>query len=168
MKDVRLISVENVVPLLAPVDSAGTAYALPYIDLKNALHCTIFIFFGVVTATSVDQPVIVTVEASTAAASNATEVAIAFKYRKAGAVGANTWGAITTATASGITVATTDDGFLYAIDIDPAALPAAHGQDDARFIRGVVGIDAGGTVTLNAAWAVVETRYPQLTHLSTT
>lgn len=168
MKDVRLISNENIIPLRAPVDDAGTAYALPYIDLKNALHCTLFVWFGVISAASVDQPVIVTVEASTAAASNATEVAIAFKYRKSGAVGANTWGAITSATSTGITVATTDDGFLYAIDIDPAALPAAHGQDDARFIRGVIGIDAGGTVTLNAAWAVVEPRYPQLTHLSAT
>lgn len=167
MKDVRLISVENVVPLLAPVDSAGTAYALPYIDLKNALHVTIFVFFGVVTSTSTDQPVLLTVEASTGAASTSA-VAIPFKYRKAGAVGANTWGAITTATASGITVETTDDGFLYAIDIDPAALPAAHGSDDVRYVSGKVGIDAGGTVTLNAAWAVVETRYPQLTHLGTT
>jgi len=32
----------------------------------------------------------------------------------------------------------------------------------------VVGIDAGGTVTFNAAWAVLDPRYPQLTHLSAT
>lgn len=167
MKDVRLISIENIVPLLAPVDSAGTAYALPAIDLKNQLHATIFVFFGAITAASADQPVIVTVEASTGAASTGG-VAIPFKYRKSGAVGANTWDAIATATASGITVATTDDGFLYAIDIDPAALPALHGADDVRYISAKIGIDAGGTATLNAAWAVLEPRYPQTTHLPTT
>lgn len=169
MKDARLISAENVVPLKAPVDSAGTAYATPYLDLKDALHATLFIYFGVVTAASADQNVVVTVEASTAAASNATEVAIAFKYRLSGATGANTWGAITSATSTGVSLDTTSvDGKMLAIDIDPAAIPSAHGQDDARFIRAVVGIDAGGTVTLNAVWAVLDPAYPQLTHVSAT
>jgi hypothetical protein len=167
MKDVRLVSIENIVPLRAPVDDAGTAWASGYLDLKNQLHATLFVFFGVISAASVDQPVLVTVECSTGAASTGG-VAIPFKYRKSGAVGANTWGAITTATASGISVETTDDGFLYAIDIDPAALPALHGTDDVRYISLKTGIDAGGTVTLNAAWAVLETAYPQLTHLSAT
>jgi len=169
MKDARFISCENVVPLKAPVDSAGTAYATPYIDLKDALHATIFFYLGVVTATSADQNLVLTVEASTAAASNATEVAIAFKYRLSGATGANTWGAITSVTSAGLSLDTTSaDGKMIAIDIDPAAIPSVHGQDDARFIRLVAGIDAGGTVTLNAAWAVLDPAYPQLTHISAT
>lgn len=165
MKDNRFVIGENVVPLKAPVDSAGTAYATPWVDMKNALHATFFYYAGVVTATSADQAVVITMEAATAAASG-SEVAIPFKYRLSGATGANSWGAITSATASGFSFATTDDGKMVAIDIDPAALDSALA--DARFIRMVVGIDAGGTVTLNSAWAVLDPRYPQLTHLSAT
>lgn len=168
MKDARLVFGENIVPLKAPVDSAGTAYATNYVNLTNAEHLTFYAFFGNIAAASADQSVVVTLEASTAAASNATEVSIGGKYRKSGAVGANTWGAVTTFGATGIEVTTTDDGFLFAIDIDPAAIEAAHGQRDAKFVRLVMGIDAGGTATLNAVWAVVEPMYPQATHVSAT
>ncbi len=165
MKNVRFGIGENIVPLKAPVDSAGTAYATPWVDLKNALHATFFYYAGVVTATSADQAVVITMEAATAAASG-SEVAIAFKYRLSGATGANTWGDITSATSTGFSFATTDDGKMVLVDIDPAALESALA--DARFVRMVVGIDAGGTVTLNSAWAVLEPRYPQLTHISAT
>jgi hypothetical protein len=168
MKDSRFVFGENVVPLKAPVDSAGTAYATPYVDLKNALHATFFAYFGNIAAASADQSVIITMEASTAAASNATEVAIAFKYRLSGATGANSWGAITAAPSTGVAIPTDGDGKLIAIDIDPAALEAAHGQRDVRFVRMVVGIDAGGTATLNAVWAELDPAYPQVTHLSAT
>ena len=165
MKDARFGLGENIVPLKAPVDSAGTAYATPWVDLKNALHATFFYYAGVVTATSADQAVVITMEAATAAASG-SEVAIAFKYRLSGATGANTWGDITSATSTGFSFATTDDGKMVLVDIDPAALASALA--DAHFVRMVVGIDAGGTVTLNSAWAVLEPRYPQLTHISAT
>lgn len=165
MKDARFGIGENIIPLKAPVDSGSTAYATPWVDLKNALHATFFYYAGVVTATSADQAVVITMEAATAAASG-SEVAIAFKYRLSGATGANTWGAITDATSSGFSYGTTDDGKMVLIDIDPAALDSA--LSDARFVRMVVGIDAGGTVTLNSAWAVLDPRYPQLTHLSAT
>ena len=165
MKNARFGIGENIVPLKAPVDSAGTAYATPWVDLKNALHATFFYYAGVVTATSADQAVVITMEAATAAASG-SEVAIAFKYRLSGATGVNTWGDITSATSTGFSFATTDDGKMVLVDIDPAALESALA--DARFVRMVVGIDAGGTVTLNSAWAVLEPRYPQLTHISAT
>ena len=165
MKDIAFGIGTNVVPLKAPVDSAGTAYATPFVDLKNALHARFFYYAGVVTATSADQAVVITMEAATAAASG-SEVAIAFKYRLSGATGANTEGAITSATSAGVSFGTTDDGKFLAIDIDPAALESALA--DARFVRMVVGIDAGGTVTLNAAWCELVPRYPQLTQLSAT
>lgn len=166
MKDARFVIGENIVPLKAPVDSGGTAYATPFVDLKNALHASFFVYFGVVSAASADQAVVVTMECATAAASG-SEVAVAFKYRLSGATGANSWGAITSATAAGgASFATTDDGKMLAIDIDPADLERVLA--DARFVRAVVGIDAGGTVTLNAAWAELDPRYAQLTHLSAT
>ena len=165
MKDARFAFGENIVPLKAPVDSAGTAYATPFVDLKNALHATFFWYAGVVTATSADQNIVITMEAATAAASG-SEVAIAFKYRLSGATGANTWGDITAATSAGYSFATDADGKMLLIDIDSAGLDSALA--DARFVRMVVGIDAGGTVTLNSAWAVLDPRYPQATHLSAT
>jgi len=166
MKDARFGIGENIVPLKAPIDSAGTAYATPWVDLKNALHATFFWYAGVVTATSADQNVVITMEAATAAASG-SEVAIAFKYRLSGATGANSLGAITSATTSGVSLDTTTvDGKMLLIDVDPAGLDSALA--DARFVRMVVGIDAGGTVTLNAAWAELDPRYPQLTQLSAT
>ena len=166
MKDARFGIGEQIVPLKAPIDSAGTAYTTPFVDLKNALHATFFYYMGVVTAASADQNIVVTMEAATAAASG-SEVAIAFKYRLSGATGANTLGAITAATSTGVSLDTTSaDGKLLLIDIDPAALDSALA--DARFVRMVVGINAGGTVTLNAAWAVLDPRYPQLTQKSAT
>jgi len=167
MKDARYAFGEHIVPLKAPVDSAGTAYATPYVNLKDALHCTFFAYFGVVTAASADQNIVVTVEASTSTTSNATEVALAFRYRLSGATGTDTWGAVTSVDNTGVSLDTTSvDGKMIAIDIDPAAIEAAHGQRDAKFVRLVMGIDAGGTVTLNAVWAELDPMYPQTTHLS--
>ena len=156
----------NIIPLKAPVDSAGTAFATTYVDLKNAQWVTFYDWCGVISAASADQPVLVTIECSTAASSNATEVAVAFKYRMSGLAAANTWGAVTAATSTGASFGTTDDGKIMRIDIDPAALEAA--LPDARFVRLVQGIDAGGSVTLNAIWADVTVRYPQATHISAT
>lgn len=168
MKDARFVFGEHIVPLKAPVDSAGTAYATPYVNLKDALHATFFVYFGVVTATSADQNVVVTLQASTSTTSNATEVDLAFKYRLSGATGTDTWGAITTVASTGVSLDTTTvDGKMLAIDLDPSIIEAAHGQRDAKFARVVVGIDAGGTVTLNSVWAELDPVYPQTTHLST-
>jgi hypothetical protein len=167
MKDARFGIGEHIIPLKAPVDSAGTAYASPYVDMKGALHATFFYYVGVVTATSADQNIVVTLEAATSAASSAAEVQIPFKYRLSGATGTDTWGAITSvAAATGASLdTTTADGKMLLIDLDLASLEGLLA--DARFVRMVVGIDAGGTVTLNAAWCVIDPRYPQLTQQST-
>ena len=155
----------NIIPLKAPVDSAGTAFATTWIDMKNANWLTLYDWCGVISAASADQPVLVTVECATAAASGA-EVAIAFKYRMSGVAAANTWGAVTSATSTGASFGTLDDGKIMRIDIDPAALEAALA--DARYVRLVQGIDAGGTVTLNAIWADLTVKYAQVTHISAT
>ena len=165
MKDARFVVGEKVVPLKAPVDSAGTAYATPYVDMKNALHATFFYYAGVVTAASADQAVVITFEAATAAASAANEVQIPFTYRKSGATGTDSWGDPTAAVAAtGYSYGTTDDGSMVIFDIDLAKLDSLLA--DARFVRMVVGIDAGGTVTLNSAWCVLDPRYPQFSQLS--
>jgi len=165
MKDARFGIGEQIVPLKAPVDSAATDFATPYVSLKNALHATFFYYAGVVTAASDDQHIVITMEAATSAASSATEVAFAFKYRLSGATGTDTLGAIGTATSAGYSFDTSSaDGKMLIIDVDPAALEAA--LPDASHVRMVVNIDGGGTVTLNAIWAVLDPAYPQLTQKS--
>lgn len=166
MKDARFVTGENIVPLLAPIDKAATAAATPWVNLKSSLHATFFLFLGVITAASADQNITVTMEAATAAASG-SEVQIPFSYRKSGAVGANTWGAKTdvSVAATGISVDTTaEDNKLYAIDVDLAGLDSLLA--DASHVRLVITPDAGGTVTLLAAWAELDPRYPQLTQIS--
>jgi hypothetical protein len=165
MKDNRFVMGENVFPLKAPVDSGATAWDTPFVDLSNALHCTFFYYVGVMTATSADQYITITLEAATASVSGGNAVAIPFKYRKSAATGTNTWGAVTTLANTGLAIDTTGtEGVLYAFDVDPASLDAL--LEGSRYVRMVVGIDAGGSVTLNAAWAVLDPMYPQATHKS--
>jgi len=40
MNDIEFGFGMNIVPLVAPVDSAGTAYATPFVNLKNSLKAT--------------------------------------------------------------------------------------------------------------------------------
>lgn len=155
----------NIVPQIQPADSAASTENGQWIDMKAAHKVSFLAMFGVITAASADQAVTLTVECATAAAS-VSEAAIPFTYRKSGLVAANTWGAVTAATSAGLTVATTDDGYSYWIEVDPAAAQANY--TDARFCRLVMTPDAGATVTLYAAVAFVEPRYPQTTMVSTT
>lgn len=160
MKDNRFGIGERIVPLKAPVDSAGTAFATAFVDFKNALHGTFYDYFGVITATSADQSVTVTLEISATSVSG-SEVAIAFQYRLSAATGTDTWGAITAATSAGVAVTTTSDGMMLQIDVNPALFEAA--VTGGRWARLVQGIDAGGTVTLNSIWLSLEPMYPQTT-----
>jgi len=79
----NLVSYDNVVMLLAPQDIAGTATASTYLDLKTANDCMIYVMVGGITTASADQTAgpVITIQASTAAASNATETNYEFLYR---------------------------------------------------------------------------------------
>lgn len=161
----RFVSGLNTLPLIAPVDTAATAVQ-GVVKMGGAHGGTAFVFFGANTAASADQAVTVTVEAATSSASTSAE-AVAFNYRLSGAVGANTWGAVTAATTAGVSVAiSTDDNKMLAIDIDPSKFLAA--KSDATHVRVVVTPNAGGTATLVSAWAQLEPRYGQSTMVSAT
>lgn len=167
MKDARFAILDNILPLVAPVDTAATEKGTPFLDLRKALHTTVFVYFGVVTAASADQNVIVTLQAATSAAST-SETALAFQYRLSGATGANSWGAVTNATSAGASLDTTTvDGKMLLIDINPAAL-ASLGTGDNYFARVVVTPDAGGTVTNMAAFAISDPQYSSVSQQSMT
>ncbi len=164
MKDSRFVVGENVVPLLAPADQTSSAWATPWVDLKNALHATFKAFFGSLTSTPADEYVTVTKEVSATAASSG-EVAIPFKYRLSAAVGANSWGAITAVANTGVNILTaTNDNMMLAVDVDPAALEAS--LTAGRFVRMVGTPSASVTADLVSVEAVLDPRYPQLSHLS--
>lgn len=137
----------KVQPILATQDIAATATATSYINVKNAVGPIEIAFqFGAVTSTDTTGEAVVTIEASTGGTSNATEQAIAYKYRMSGAVNTDSMGAITDATTVGVAVTSTDDNVIFSAFVDPAAL-AALGADFS-FLRGVITPTTDVTVTL--------------------
>lgn len=145
----------KLLPILAPADIAATATASQYVDIKEMQWASFYVQFGAVT----NSTVTLTVEASTAGSSNATEAAIPFRYRKTAAVATDSLGAITAATSDGATVAATDDNKGFWIDVDPAALPANPGADFS-WLRVVVSPASDNTVVLVGATAFLDPLYP--------
>lgn len=155
---------ENIVPLVAPVDGTSGSPASPYMDLKTANRASFLIYFGVVTSATATDTLTVTLEASTASASNATEESVAFKYRLSETAAAgNTWGAITDATSDGLSMgaSTVFDGFALLIDVDPQAITAK--KPDARFVRVQLTPSAAYSALNYTVIGFIEPRYKQTT-----
>ena len=153
---------DNIVCFLAPQDIASTATTCPYVDLRNAQKAFFLLQFGAVTSTTVTDDWTITVQAATA--EGGTEAAIAMRYRLSGAVGANTWGAVTTVAATGITIAPDEhDNMALLIEVDPDELAA----NDYRYARAVL-TDVDAEACLVAGFAFIEARYKQTTHISAT
>lgn len=161
----RYTSALNTIPLLAPQDTAATALTTPYTKLGGAHGGTLFIQFGNIAAASADQAVTVTLLAATVQAGTSAS-AIAFNYRLSSAVGDNAWGNITAATASGVSIATTDDNKMLAIEIDPSQILGA--KADATYFAATITPDAGGTATLVSAFVQLEPRVSQASMVSAT
>lgn len=161
----QFVQYDNVFPLLAPVDIAGTATATPYVDLKTAHDATLFVYVGGITTASADQTAgpTITIECATGGASASNEVNYEFQYRLSAATGTNTWGAVSSATA-GVDLTVTGDGKMLAINIDPAAVQTA--LEDARYVRAVITPGTGGATCLVAAWIEIRSRYKMTTMVS--
>jgi hypothetical protein len=162
----------NVQPVLkgqALVTDGTLQTAYTHLDQVNWL--TYVVPFGDFGTTVAADKVTFTVECSTVAGSNATEVQVPFRYRLTGVPTANTIGAIGTAVATdGYAVTgTANNGAILLIDVDPAEAYAAHAQADSAFVRLVmVAAGADGDLTSVSVHAVVEPRYPGNTHVSVT
>lgn len=127
----------KVLPLLAPQDIVATATASGYIRVSEAAGTIeLSVPFGNVASTDSTGEVVVTVEASTAGTSNATETAIAFKYRLSAAVATDTMGATTAATSAGVAVGQADDNKLLTIFVEPDQLAAVGA--DFQYLRAVI------------------------------
>ena len=160
----QFIGYDNFVPLLAPVDIASTATTCAYMDLRNAQKASFLIQFGAITSATTTDEFVITVQAATAEAG--TEAAIDFRYRLSGAVGANTWGAVTTvAAATGLGMGADDsDNMFVWVEVDPDALAGS----DYRFARIVLTDNDDMTACLVSVMGIGEARYKQTTHISAT
>jgi hypothetical protein len=146
----------HVVPLASPVDTAATTVNSDVIGVKE-YHA---IEFGVMFGTITGDTVVVTVEeCDDTVPTNVT--AIAFKYRLSSAVGTDSMGAITDATATGVTIAATDDDKLLLIDVDPRAL--TNGRP---YLRVVADPGASASAVEIAIFALLKPRYAQRSQLS--
>lgn len=143
--------------LLAPVDIAATATGSAYVNMKQigSGQLEFDVFFGVVSSSDSSGEVTVTVESSTGGITTDTNTAIAFNYRLSAAVGTDTLGAITAATASGVSTAVADlDNKRLLIYVDPAVV-----QDHSCRVNITPGGDS--TVTLASVTARFIPRYAQ-------
>lgn len=156
----------HIVPVFAPASSTTTirSYA---VALDNSQWITFLINLGVMTSDSTDVATVTIVATDTLGnSSDAQDVAIPFSYRLSAAVASDNWGDITEATATGMTFSAVDDGKSIVIDVDPASIPVLHST-----AKGVqVLIDAAGLISnvATSITALIEDRYPQNEHLSST
>lgn len=144
----------KILPILAPVDTAATAVATAYVDLKDLHWASFLISLGAVTTGTAT----LTVEASSAASSNATEAAVPFVYRLSSAVATDNWGDPTTASSAGATIATDADNKLLLVELDPAALPGNPGEGH-TFARLVISPTTDNAAFLVGASLIGKPRY---------
>lgn len=157
------VEYDNLIPLLAPADIASTATSSNYMDLKYAHRAAFLVVFGAVTSATTTDREVVTVEA--VSDPSGAEAAIAFKYRLSGAVGANTWGAITASLSTGLGIdPANDDNKLLWIEVDVDALAA----DGYRYVRITLTDTPDMTACLVAVIGFIQPRYKQTTHKSAT
>lgn len=153
---------DNVVPLIQPVDLGSTATNTPSIALKGAHRVSFLVQTGVTTPNATGDIVDITVVAATAEGAVA-QTAIAFKYRKSSVVTANTWGAVTTATATGIELTDDDEGMSLWLEVDADTLAASD------YTHLHLNIEQNAfTVFLASAVAFIESRYRMTTMATAT
>lgn len=152
---------ENVIPLLEPKDIASTATASAYMDLKGANRAAFLVMFGAITSATAGDVEDVTVEAATA--EGGTEAQVDFKYRKSGALGANTWGTITSASVVSMAASVDDNKWLW-IEVDPSAMAAS----DYRYVRVKCTDNPDMTACLVGIVGFIEPKYRMTTMVTAT
>jgi hypothetical protein len=89
---------------------------------------------------------------------------VAFSYRLSGAVGTNTWGAITAVASTGVALTVSDDDKLLWIEIDPGAMAAS----DYRYVRVLLTDTPDMANCLVGVIGVLDASYKQTTFVSAT
>lgn len=156
----------NVVPGIAPVDTAATAIESQFVDCKTAQNIEFLASFGTVTAATAGDLVTITVTASSVQAGTSA-VGLPFYYRLSGAAAANSWGARTAATSAGYApTCATLTGNMVHIELDPAILAEESAQH--QWVNIVVTPDGNAAACAVAAIPIITPRYVQTDMVSTT
>ena len=113
------VGYENIILLTEPKDIASTVTSSSYMSLKGAQHAAFLVTFGAITSATSTDTEDITVEAATA--EGGTEAQIDFWYRKSGALGTNTWGAITSASVLAMDNAVDNVMVWIEFDVDACA-----------------------------------------------
>lgn len=137
-------------------DAFASSATTDYVSLENYRKIGFLIHTGDATAGTADG--VVTVLGATAAAgTNAT--AVPFTYRVcASSTTVDTWGAITSATASGFAM-TAGDNYMYWIEVDVDDIVA--NDTDAAFVALKVTEDTNDPIVAGITIFLLEPRYPQ-------
>ena len=158
----RFLGYENIIPLVSPADVSTTATTTPYVQLSNAQRAAFLVFFGSITSSTATDVEAIVLQCATA--EGGTEAGLGYSYRLSGAVGANTWGAVTTVGATGYAAGLSDDDKILWIEI-PVDVMAANDYRVARLVL----TDTDDMIAFEVAvLAVIEPRYAQTTHISAT
>lgn len=158
----------QVVPL-EPVTAAFADGESEWVELENMHWLSFFVYVGGITASTDDVKVYVkSTTSATSGTTNAADYTLPFDYRKSGALGTDTWGAITSVTtAVGYVsiIGSSDDNSITQIELNPDVI-FAH-DPDAKYVYLDFDITVTSTDTIPlAAWGVFEPRYPQNSQLS--
>lgn len=156
------VAYDNIVPLLAPADITNSATVSSYLDLKGANRAALLLVFGNIHSGTGTDTEVITIEGATA--EGGSEAAIAFNYRKSGALGANTWGAITASASTGLALAITEDNILLWVEIDPAVMAA----NDYRYVRAKLTATPDMANCVVGVLGLVDPIYKQTTFISVT
>jgi hypothetical protein len=134
----------HILPLIAPIDAAANAQTTGYVDMSKYNQVQFVIFCG-----AADSVGGFALEQSTTADSTGTEAGLGFFFRKSGAVGTDTMGAIThvVSTDSQATLAA-DDAVIYIVEPDQL-------DDGKRWCRLVFTPSATAASTLISIHAVL-------------
>ena len=163
----QFVGYDNIIPLVAPVAGTTGTITSPYMKLSNAHKASFLISFGAITSTTTTDALTITVDA--ASVEEGAEVQQDFRYRLSGAVGANTWGAVTSvAAATGLPMlAPTADNKAVWVELDPDAI---GGGTDMLFVRFVLTPAPASQMEAYVVGGVgiIEARYKQTTHISAT
>ena len=161
-----MVGYDNMVPLLAPQDVTNAETFSSYMDLKYAHRAAFIVHFGLITSATPADSILLTVEC--ASVESGTEVAVDFTYRLSGALGTNTWGAVTAATSAGFSILNAVDNVIAWIEIDPGQIVADTAITEARYARVSLSSPADMTNSLCSVIGITETRYKQTTFNSAT
>lgn len=156
----------HIVPLLAPVSSTDAVAISNAVNLENAHWVSFLVNWGAITGDT--EKLVVSLKASTAGAAttDANNTEIPFVYRLSSTLAADNWGDSTTCASTGLEILGTNDSMALLIDVDPATIPAL--DSDATYLHVI--LDGTGLAT-NAGmsvYALMEDRYPQAEHVTST